>query len=194
MQQNWFQKKRIHYKKGECMKSPDEKNVYIIVEGTAQIFHLHPDGKECVIGLIMPGDCIGLLDIFSDGEQSRFARAMTDVQAILLSVSEVEKVIRSTPELAIQLIRYLAEQLEETYDILEQVAYGKVEERLLFLLKKLANKQGEEGELAPLPAFLTHRDLAGMIGSTRETVTFLLNKFIHDGVILDRNDGLWLRK
>ncbi len=97
------------------MKSPDEKNVYIIVEGTAQIFHLHPDGKECVIGLIMPGDCIGLLDIFSDGEQSRFARAMTDVQAILLSVSEVEKVIRSTPKLAIQLIRYLAERITKKH-------------------------------------------------------------------------------
>ena len=49
------------------MKSPDEKNVHIIVEGTAQIFHLHPDGKECVIGLMMPGDCIGLLDILIIG-------------------------------------------------------------------------------------------------------------------------------
>ncbi|NEY82109.1 Crp/Fnr family transcriptional regulator [Bacillus sp. 3H-10] len=191
--ENWLKRDRKVMNKGEFIMSPGEQLVYILVKGTAQIFHLHPDGKECVIGLAMPGECIGILELFSQREQKRFTKALTQTEVIALTFDEVKKVITETPELSMFLLHYVTERLEETLEILEQVAYGKVEERLLFLLNKLAEKDQSQGEFIRLPDYLTHRDLAGMIASTRETVTFLMNKFLQVGTLVQIDKTLWLR-
>lgn len=193
---HWLQHKpRKSLKKGVYIMSPsDEKRVYLLTKGTAQLFHIHPDGKECVIDLLKPGEAIGLLDIFSDREAKRFARALTPVEVIPLPPIEVKEVIHDHPTLAFRLLHYITEQLEETIDILEQVAYGKVEERLLFLLHKLTSTKETREGYALLPNFLTHRDLAGMIASTRETVTFIMNKWLHEGLIIQKEQRLWIKK
>ncbi|TCS93617.1 Crp/Fnr family transcriptional regulator [Hazenella coriacea] len=193
---NWLHHKpRKSLKKGEYIMSPtDEKRVYLLTEGTAQLFHIHPDGKECVIDLLKPGEAIGLLEIFSEREAKRFARALTPVEVIPLLTTEVKQVITDHPSLAFQLLHYVTEQLEETIDILEQVAYGKVEERLLFLLYKLTSTAESKEGYSLLPDYLTHRDLAGMIASTRETVTFIMNKWLHEGVIMEKEHRLWIKK
>lgn len=192
---DWLNRPRRVFKKGEYILAPgDEKAVYILMDGTAQLFHLHPNGKECVIDLLGPGECVGLPDLFSKRDPKRFARALTRTDLIPLTIAEVRETVMQHPSLAVNLLEYITEQLEETWDILEQVAYGKVEERLRFLLNKWADPEREEKGYFPLPDYLTHRDLAGMIASTRETVTFLMNKLLHEGVVMQKENRLWLKK
>lgn len=183
------------FKKGEYITIPgrESDHVYLIMEGNARIFHLHLDGKECVLGLISPGDFLNWLDVFTEQEGDTFSKALTDVIAVAIPKSEMKQVVAEHPDLAMQLLRHVALRLKETMEILEQVAYGKVEERLLFLFKKLANPLvGKEGWY-PLPDFLTHKDIAGMIASTRETVTFILSKLQQDGVVLQKENRIWIR-
>ncbi|MBO8172111.1 MAG: Crp/Fnr family transcriptional regulator [Bacillaceae bacterium] len=193
----WMQHgRKQHFKKGEYIQVPgkQENQVFLMVEGFARIFHLNINGKECVLGVIQEGDFIDLLHVFTDRESRLFARALTDVEVIVLSRGEVKQAVRETPELSMALLHYLSNRLEETIEVLEQVAYEKVEERLLFQLKKLADPSREENGWLPLPPFVTHKDLAGMIASTRETVTFLLNKLTHSGEIRQLDRCIWIRK
>ncbi|MFA8439438.1 Crp/Fnr family transcriptional regulator [Pueribacillus sp. YX66] len=192
---HWMNQEAHLYEKGEYMLSPGESAIYVILKGTAQIFQLHPDGKECVIDIASKGECIGLIEFISEREPQRFVRAMTPVRAVVLPKKEVKQMIKSSSEVALQLLRYTANKLEETFDILQQVAYGKVEERLLFTLKKLAIKNEDSAKTYyEIPLFLTHKDLAGMIGSTRETVTFLINKLLNEGELIQRNQTLLVKK
>lgn len=189
MLDQWLSQPLITFHKGEFIISPGEKMVYVIMEGTTQVLQIHPDGKECIIALVQQGECLGITELFSKREQKRFVRALTRVKVIALPIEQLEVTILQTPKLAQHLFTYLSERLEETFAILEQVAYGKVEERLLFTLKKLtANDENVTKAYRPIPAYLTHRDLAGMIGSTRETVTFIINKLLHQGVIIQKGE------
>lgn len=191
----WYNQQTYTFQKGELIVSPGEKVIYVIVEGVAQIFQLHPDGKECIIDLVDEGKCLGIIEMFSKREHQRFVRALTQVKVISLPIVELKQIIAQTPKLAFHLLQHVSERLEETFEILEQVAYGKVEERLLFALKKLtASDEAHTAQYDPIPSYLKHRDLAGMIGSTRETVTFIMNKLIHEGIIIERDNRLWLKK
>lgn len=76
---------------------------------------------------------------------------------------------------------------------MEQMASGTVRSKLLFLLHRLSEKFGEPlyddtpTEWIQLGVKVTHKELANMIGSIRETVTEGLNHFISEGIINKTN-------
>lgn len=188
--------KTLIFKKGDFICTPGQLSttVFLIIEGHARIFHLNPDGKECILGVLSEDDFIDILHVFSDRESQLFSKALTEVKVIAIPKGEIKNVILENGDVAMAFLHYLSNHFQETIEILEQVAYGKVEERLLFLLSKLANKSEINGEWYPLPVFITHKDLAGMIASTRETVTFLINKLIQTGKVKQSHNLIWVKK
>lgn len=75
-------------------------------------------------------------------------------------------------------------RLREAEARLRELAYERVERRLLYLLLRLAEQFGRRrGELVCLGVRLTHEELAAMIGSTRETVTATLSGLARRGVL-----------
>lgn len=192
---SWMERTPRRFKKGEQIYFPDKclEEIYLLKEGTVRVFHVHQHGKECVLGLMSAGDFIDLASVFSESDSNLYAIALTDVTAVQVTKSEIREQVRQTPDLSMALLHYFSNKLSETVRILEQVAYEKVEERLLNRLRHLAEPDKEENGWLPLPDFLTHRDLAGMIASTRETVTFLLNKFIGSGEIRYKGKKIWIQ-
>lgn len=189
------QGKQLIFKKGEIITASDKptKDIYIIKKGDARLFKIHTDGKECVLGLLSPGDFINLTDLFSEKRSGSLCKALSDVAVVAVPKYEVIKVIELNPSLAITLLCYMTVKLQETVEILEQVAYGKVEERLIFLLKKIADVTQEQSRWCPVPVPVTHQDLAGMVASTRETITLLINKLIQLGRIRIHQGRIWIR-
>lgn len=197
IRREWLNRPQKSFAKGQMIVTPGDSPayLYLIVAGNARLFHLHLDGKECTLDILSAGDFINWLNLFIDREKESFCRALTDVTVVSVPKKEIFAVIESTPPgLAMSLLKDMALRLQETTAILEQVAYGKVEERIVFLFEKLTEGRGQAGECVPLPPFLTHKDLAGMIGSTRETVTFLLNKLQQEGVVVQKDNQLLFRK
>ncbi|ABO51734.1 cyclic nucleotide-binding protein [Desulforamulus reducens MI-1] len=187
--------KEINFKRGNYITGADKltNDIYLIKKGEARLFHIHEDGKECILGLLSAGDFIDLIDIFTKKRSGAFSKALTEVTVIAVPKAEVRKVIEENPPLAMSLLSYLSERLQETVEILEQVAYGKVEERLLFLLKKIADTNQEDNGWYPIPAAITHQDLAGMVASSRETVTLLINKLALFGIIRLHKSKIWVK-
>ncbi|MBO8155586.1 MAG: Crp/Fnr family transcriptional regulator [Bacillaceae bacterium] len=194
--QQWEQTgQKKHFKKGELICTPGQNNdsVNLILSGHIRVFHIHIEGKECVLGVLSKGDFLDIFNIFSERDSHIFAKALTDGEAVSIPLSEVSETVEQSPELAMTLLKYFSSRLLETVDILEQVAYSKVEERLNYLLQNLASTSDSVDKWSPIPSYLTHKDLAGMIASTRETVTFLLNKLSQTGQIKQEDQRIWVK-
>lgn len=192
----WLAKgKQELFKKGDLVCTPDKMKdyVYFIVEGHVRVFHIHLEGKECILGVLSKGEFIDLLNLFSDRESKLFAKALTDGKVVSISKSEIQSEIKNNALLSTALLHYFSNRLGETIEVLEQVAYGKVEERLLFLMRKLAKTSEKDSDWSPLPRYITHKDLAGMIASTRETVTFVINKLTQMGEVRQENNRIWIK-
>lgn len=185
----------LMFKKGECITIPGKltNEVFIIKKGNASEFHIHIDGKECITGLLCAGDFIGLMDVFTSKASRVFAKALTDVTVVAVSKQEVRRIVEKSPSLAMALLNYISEKYEDMVEILEQIGYGRVETRLILLFKKLSDPQVNDQGWYPVPVSITHKDIAGMIASTRETVSLTINKLLQMKVIRYDKGKIWIQ-
>ena len=192
----WKKGKKYSFKRGVQISYPDKltDELYLVVTGNVSIGHLHQDGKECILGILQAGDFIDLPSVFSNKDSQVYATALTFVEVVKVPKKEIIDLVLKTPQLSHQLLAYFASQLQEVVTILEQVAYDKVEERLIQALHRLIDQTTEKNGWHPLPEYMTHKDIASMIASTRETVTFLINKLIQNNILKNENNRLWLQK
>lgn len=185
----------LTFKKGELISTPEKltEYVFIIKRGHACEFHIHIDGKECVIGLLSSGDIIGLTNVFIESKSKRFSKALIDVTVIAVSKQEVRTLVEQNPSIAMALLNHFSEKHEDMFEILEQIGYGRVEKRLIFLFEKFIDINKEDNGWYPIAVSITHKDIAAMIASTRETVTLTINKLLKDGVIKHHENNLWIQ-
>jgi CRP-like cAMP-binding protein len=155
--------------------SMESHDVLIVCRGIVQLSTLYPNGDEALLGLICPAMPFGLP--FSQLNPYE-AIALTEVVLMRVHVMEVEQ----SPRLAQSLFRELTRRLQQTEVLLAIAGYRRVEDRLRQVLELLRQ---EIGQVTPngvrLSIRLTHQQIAGLIGTTRVTVTRLLREFRDEG-------------
>ena len=109
-----------------------------------------------------------------------------------------EKLINQDINLNFQIRKYLGLKKYTLEVALSDIVFKPVEERLLSLLKRLSEKFGvettEKPEFVKINIPLTHQNIADMVGSTRETVSGLLNKMRKEGRIIAEKRYIYLKK
>jgi CRP-like cAMP-binding protein len=151
--------------------------VFIVCRGIVQLSTLYPNGDEGILGLICPSMPFGQpLSQLTPYE----AIALTDVVLMRVHIMEIEQ----SPRLAQSLFKELMRRLQQTEMLLAIAGYRRVDDRLRQLLDLLRQ---EMGQVTPqgtrLSVRLTHQQIAGLIGTTRVTVTRLLREFRDEGLI-----------
>jgi CRP-like cAMP-binding protein len=160
---------------------PDE--IWVVSRGIVQLGTLYDNGEEALLGLVCPSMPFGLPLTMVQPYQ---AIALTDVDLMRLRLSEVVQ----SPMLAQGIFRHLVRRLQQSEAILTVTGYRRVEDRLRHLLMLLGQEVGVAGVSGGtrLSVRLTHQQLANAIGTTRVTVTRLLNQLQEAGWLkLDGN-------
>jgi CRP-like cAMP-binding protein len=177
---------RMHeYPRGQVIlgADPDPNLVYFVKAGRVKISSYSPDGKEQILALLERGDLFGDLAPHEPVGPTR-VEAFDSCVVCTLQRTVFEDIIRNTPEVALQVIRILARRLRAAEREIEDLALRDVPGRLAAVLLRLAEEYGEEQDRGiRLALRLTHQDLANMIGSTRETVTMMVNRFRDEGLL-----------
>jgi len=88
--------------------------LYVITSGTVRITQANnPDRAEEEIGTAGTGDVLGEMALLDDLPRSATITAVTDVTALLLPVWEFRAVLRSNPDIALQLLAALSRRLRK---------------------------------------------------------------------------------
>lgn len=149
--------------------------VLIVCRGIVQLYTIQQDGSETLLGLAGPSMPIGLPLTIVD---PYWATALTDVDLLPLSISEVE----SSPMLTAGICRHMMLRLQQSEAWLAIAGNRLVADRLRQLLLLIAQEFGQvETCGVRIPVRLTHHQLATAIGTTRVTVTRLLKDFKNEG-------------
>jgi CRP-like cAMP-binding protein len=158
---------------------PDEW--VIVCRGVVQLSTVYQNGNEALIGFAGPSMPLGFPLTLLESYQ---AISLSDVDILRLPTSEVE----DCEELAPGLLRHLLRRLRQTEAMLALGGRRRVEERLHYLLHLLGTELGTPTpDGIRLSVRLTHQNLANAIGTTRVTVTRLLNRFRQLGwITLDK--------
>jgi CRP/FNR family cyclic AMP-dependent transcriptional regulator len=156
--------------------------VYFIKRGAVRIARLTEDGKEVTVAVLGPGDLFGVESLFVSGERTTVAVAIDDVLLCTAKADDLFGMLRSDPQLAINVAKILSDRLSDAASAMQDLAYARVSERLLSLFRRLATEHGTpvDGGVR-IDLRLTHAEIASLIGSTRETVSLELANLVKAG-------------
>ncbi|MGB7424425.1 MAG: Crp/Fnr family transcriptional regulator [Ornithinimicrobium sp.] len=149
---------------------------YAVVSGEVLVSTTTRQGATVVLGKRGPGNVLGELAALDVAPRSATATARTDVTAVTLTASELEKLLRDRPDLAIAELRRLGRQLRtltERYTLRNEDLRTRI---VGFLFTHLE----ETGERS---LRLTRQELADWVGVTREAVTRTLRELERERLV-----------
>jgi CRP/FNR family cyclic AMP-dependent transcriptional regulator len=180
---------------------PGDK-LYAIIEGKVKLARTAPDGRENLQAVLGPGEMFGELSLFDPKPRTAGAIAVTDAVLASLAHDALRPWLTGRPDVAMQLLRALAQRLRRTNDVLADLVFSDVPARVAKALLGLAERFGEETPEGLYVAHdLTQEELAQMVGASRETVNKALADFANRGwlrvepraVLIKDLDGLTRR-
>ena len=175
-----YGKKDLIFREGE----PSEY-FHIVKEGMVKCVKSTPDGKECTLKMLMPGDLFCCDAAAFDGARHPgTAQPMGNVSILRMHKSAYFDMLKRNPDAAIEVIKHLANRLHEAQEQNKILALDRADQRLAALLVDLGARSGmqERGGLR-LPMRLTRQDMANMVGATTETVIRIMSRFKRDKLV-----------
>ncbi|MCU0392660.1 MAG: Crp/Fnr family transcriptional regulator, partial [Thermoflexibacter sp.] len=110
---------------------------------------------------------------------SEYAKAVSDEVVICSFMpDDFEQVLEKNPSIALKLTKKVGAELRTLQIRYNDLIFKDVRTRLINFLIDFSNKNGKkDSNSIYIKNFLTHQDIADIIGATRQTVTSLLNEF-----------------
>src|SRR6266542_6815882 len=131
----------ITCKRGRVFYSTGESGevLFVLKKGRVQLHRISDDGRKLVTGLLGPGAVFGEMPLLSQRMNDNVAEALEDCTLCVMSRSDVEQLVRTKPNIGINIIQILVDRIRELEHLLELQAFQAVPTRLAVALLQLAS-------------------------------------------------------
>jgi CRP-like cAMP-binding protein len=159
--------KEVHHDKGAHFLAEGSRtdSLYFIVSGLVKVYKTSPDGREQVLHIAPPGDSLNDVSLYDGGPNAAGMAALTPVVLYTIDRKDIIRILKENPSLMMNVIRALAERIRRDSNLLEDLTSSQVLGRLAKLF--LGQYGGEEYTVG---LNLTQKDMASLVGSSREMV------------------------
>lgn len=171
----------IEAKKGDYIyfESQYLNKLYFIKEGFIKIGYIDNNGNEIIKEIIQKGEIFGQFTLERSNLNGEFAQVhKSDVSLCAFTIENFQSVLNKNNQLAVAYSKQVGNKLRKVENRLLNMLNSDVKTRLLRFLKELvhSNTDCTTGNCFRMDNFLTHDDIARLIGSSRQTVTVAINE------------------
>ncbi|MDU4961044.1 MAG: Crp/Fnr family transcriptional regulator [Sporomusaceae bacterium] len=158
---------------------------HFVISGQVKIIKAAADGREHTIKIMQPGEVFAEVLLFSNLPYPATAVAADASRIGMIKNSDLEKLVLSNSQLALQLIKSLSQRLLYAQRKIRDLALSDVMSRTVETLIGLAREHGRTDESGRITILLDmpRQELANLAGTTRESVTRSLSALKRDGLI-----------
>jgi CRP/FNR family transcriptional regulator, cyclic AMP receptor protein len=175
-----FRRRRFIYRTGETADA-----LYLLARGRVKICSIDTvTAREAVIDIVGPGAIFGESSLYSAGVREKCSIAYEQARLLRIPAGVYREGMAASRELYDYTFRMVGQRLSRAERRVADFALDAIPARLDKLLADLSERYGRpeaEGVLIDLP--LPHREIASIVGSTRESVTVRLNALRRAGII-----------
>ena len=185
-----------HVEQGEIFYTPRDRSeaLFMLKKGRVRLYKVAPDGWEFTLAVVEAGTMFGEMALTAQRLREAYAEAMEPSDICVLKSEDLESIVRGNPDVGLQMIRVLSERLRVCETRLEDIGLKEVPARLASLVLQLAESEGVMTSEGPkIPTHYTHRQLATMIGSSRETVTRAFTELQERGAVELRRRRIYVK-
>jgi len=159
--------------------------LYFLKKGYIKIGTYDKEGNEKIKEVLSQGDIFGQLSLEGDTGEGEFAQVIrSEANICSFSVEDFEKILMKRPDLAISFTKLVGLKIKGLQSRITSIIYKDVRARLIDFFIYMAHKErkGNEDELS-FKNYLTHAEVASLVGCTRQTATTFINKLEEEGLL-----------
>lgn len=155
-------------------------SLYVILAGKVKVVLSDEDGKEVIISILEPGEYFGELSLIDSEPRSARVVTMLDSQFSIIHKADFNRLLDNNPDLTRNLLVGLAQRLRAANKNIESLALMDVYGRVARTLLQFA--QDQDGKKV-ITEKLTQKDIANMVGASREMVSRIFKDLTTGGYI-----------
>ena len=188
--------KKYHYKKGEVILRGGDapQGVYFIDKGYVKDYAISKDGEELTLIIFKPEDFFPMQWVFNDRPNLHYFDAMSAVELWRCPKEDFINFIEANPEIFFELTGHITLRLSGILQRMEYLAFGNAYQKVASIIMICAERFGEKkanGWIIHIP--LTHKDVAMLVGMTRETVSIEIKKLERKGIIEYKGRSIFVK-
>ena len=176
----------LTFKRDQFVYMPDESatHIYMVVNGRVKIGHYHENGDEVLTAILTKGEIFGELAMAGEEKRKDFAQAMEESTICPLTIEELKALMVDDKELSFRIIKLIGLRIMKLERKLELLVFKDARTRIIEFLKDAASWKGVKvGFETMIQTRLTHKDIASLTGTSRQTVTTILNELKEKNLI-----------
>lgn len=166
-------------------------SMYVVLAGKVKVYLSDDEGKEIIINILKEGDYFGELALLDESPRSASVMTLGDCKFAVLSKHAFDECLKANPQIALQVIRGLSARLRYLTENVKSLALMDVYGRVARTLLEMAE---DKGGVQVINQKLTQRDIASMVGASREMVSRILKDLSVGGYITIENKSITINE
>lgn len=179
------------FRKGDVLFRDGDpgKDMFVVKEGRVTVSK-SAGGVEKILSTLGPGEFFGEMAILNNRPRSATAACSEDSRLLIIDAKTFEAMIRGNAEIAVRMIKKLADRLREADEQIENLLFADVSSRVVHYLALAAAKttKGPAGHKVELPP----KELSGRIGVRPAQVDEVLSKLTKANIVRVDPDGFFV--
>ena len=176
------------FERGEVLFREGDRGdtCYVVRSGAVVIRRDHGSGsgRSITLAEFRPGAFFGELAMFGEEVRSATAETLEPTAVVALLSGDVQRVMRSNPDIAFKMLRGIADRLRTANERLLQQSFQTVSGRVASaLLGQVVARQAEGADDAEVLVRATQSEIAQLAGTSRESASRFLASLEREGVV-----------
>ena len=175
-----------HWDRGEVIFREGDvgDTCYLLRSGAILLTREHQDGRTVALAELRAGMLFGELAMFRGERRSATAEVVEPASALALLATDMQRLIRRNPDLALKLLADLAERVSRTNERLLQQSFQTVAGRVASaLLGQTTTRQADGAPDSDVLIRSTQAEIAHLAGTSRESCSRFLATLERAGIV-----------
>ena len=157
---------------------------YVVRRGHCRAVRENIDGRTIALAHFGPGDIFGELAMFDDERRSATVETLDEVEALAISGTDMRRLLREHPDIAVKLVIALGRRLREANERLARQSFQTVQSRVAGVIAQLVEQARAEGaDDGDVLVVCTQAEVAQLAGSSRESASRFLAVLERAGIV-----------
>jgi len=164
---------RRRYPRGQVIfhKGDEGGSLYILQSGRVKVAIPSPQGEEAILTILSTGEILGELSLIDGKPRSATVETLEDTEVLCLRRDDFLGFLNARFDAVLRVLEVLSHRLRDTDALLAETHFLDITSRLAKKILDLGKLFGvQEGGKIRIGVRMTQKDLASMVGATRESI------------------------